>query len=103
MSKPLMYMHTVFICLLFMLYVDVTLATARVPVATKTSGDHASVIKPLKDHQRQVFGETEVKSCMPKGFRHSSAPSRYANYHTMTSSACSTTVTIRGTKNSRTP
>ncbi|CAN0916444.1 hypothetical protein LINGRAHAP2_LOCUS29710 [Linum grandiflorum] len=29
---------------------------------------------------RSVFGRKEVKNCLPKGFRHTSAPSRYVNY-----------------------
>ncbi|GMI92048.1 hypothetical protein HRI_002874100 [Hibiscus trionum] len=33
--------------------------------------------------------DKEVKGCMPKGFRHSSAPSRYVNYQTLGSS-CAT-------------
>ena len=35
------------------------------------------------------FRKRAVNSCLPKGFRHSSAPSRYVNYHTLGSTMCS--------------
>ncbi|CDO99777.1 unnamed protein product [Coffea canephora] len=36
-----------------------------------------------------------VEACLPKGFRRTSAPSRYTNYQTLDSSLCST----KGSKN----
>jgi hypothetical protein len=36
--------------------------------------------RPLSNHRRPFFGtEPDVKGCLPKGYRHSSAPSRYVN------------------------
>ncbi|KAK7844259.1 hypothetical protein CFP56_011071 [Quercus suber] len=40
-------------------------------------------MKPLFKHKHRVFRGKEVKNCLPKGFRHSSAPSRFVNYHTL--------------------
>ncbi|PIN12399.1 hypothetical protein CDL12_14991 [Handroanthus impetiginosus] len=37
---------------------------------------------------RRVFHRSEVKNCMPKGFHHSSAPSRDRNYQTLGSFRC---------------
>ncbi|CAN1253019.1 hypothetical protein LINPERPRIM_LOCUS8212 [Linum perenne] len=39
------------------------------------------------DQHRGVFGRKEVKNCLPKGFRHTSAPSRYVNYQPLGSCA----------------
>ncbi|KAI4334356.1 hypothetical protein L6164_019057 [Bauhinia variegata] len=46
-------------------------------------------MKPQLDHNQKVFQEKQVNSCLPKGFRHSSAPSRFVNYKTLGSSGCS--------------
>ncbi|KAK8485859.1 hypothetical protein V6N13_144467 [Hibiscus sabdariffa] len=43
----------------------------------------------LLNHKHKVNHDKEVKGCLPKGFRHSSAPSRYVNYQTLGSS-CAT-------------
>ncbi|CAN1833137.1 hypothetical protein LINPERHAP1_LOCUS33709 [Linum perenne] len=40
-----------------------------------------------RDQHRGVFGRKEVKNCLPKGFRHTSAPSRYVNYQPLGSCA----------------
>ncbi|CAA2973365.1 Hypothetical predicted protein [Olea europaea subsp. europaea] len=45
-------------------------------------------LKPLLSHKQKVFHKKEVKICKPKGPRHSSAPSRYVNYHTRGSTRC---------------
>lgn len=42
-------------------------------------------LKPERVHGE--FRKPEVNSCLPKGFRRSSAPSRYVNYHTLGSSS----------------
>ncbi|CAL1404197.1 unnamed protein product [Linum trigynum] len=41
-----------------------------------------------REGQVVVFGGKEVKDCMPKGFRHTSAPSRYVNYLPLLGSNC---------------
>lgn len=46
-------------------------------------------LKPELHNARPVFGGREVKSCLPKGLRHSSAPSHYVNYHPLGSAGCS--------------
>ncbi|KAL4333631.1 hypothetical protein GQ457_07G033810 [Hibiscus cannabinus] len=43
----------------------------------------------LLKHKHRVNRDKQVKGCMPKGLRHSSAPSRYVNYQTLGSS-CAT-------------
>ncbi|GMN51020.1 hypothetical protein TIFTF001_020181 [Ficus carica] len=40
--------------------------------------------------QRGVGSRPEVENCLPKGFKRTSAPSRYVNYQTLGSSLCST-------------
>ncbi|KAH6821752.1 hypothetical protein C2S53_014641 [Perilla frutescens var. hirtella] len=46
-----------------------------------------AVMTPLMNHNQGTFHRHEVKNCMPKGSRRSSAPSRYVNYHTFGSSS----------------
>ncbi|MCD7460303.1 hypothetical protein HAX54_043247 [Datura stramonium] len=46
--------------------------------------------KPQRSHNKgPVFHGKEVRNCLPKGFRHASAPSRYVNYHILGSIECS--------------
>ncbi|CAK9171422.1 unnamed protein product [Ilex paraguariensis] len=52
---------------------------------SESGGRTYVTMKPELNHKRQVFHQREVKTCMPKGFRHSSAPSRY---HTLGSLRC---------------
>lgn len=63
-------------------------STIVTPLATPDAEDYETV-KPQLNRKRLVFGGNEVKSCLPKGFRRSSAPSRFVNYHT--SGGCSPT------------
>ncbi|CAH9072869.1 unnamed protein product [Cuscuta europaea] len=44
---------------------------------------------PLKQGRMPAFHGKEIKDCLPKGFRHASAPSRYVNYHILGSFRCS--------------
>ncbi|WCJ40966.1 hypothetical protein M5689_021858 [Euphorbia peplus] len=37
-------------------------------------------LRPNLDHLKPVFGGKEAHGCLPKGFRHSSAPSRFVNH-----------------------
>ncbi|GMP88860.1 hypothetical protein CsSME_00040689 [Camellia sinensis var. sinensis] len=74
------------ICLVLLLSpLDVTMARS---LGSRAQED--VTMKPLMDHKKQVFRGKEVKDCMPKGSRRSSAPSRFVNYHTMGSFRCST-------------
>ncbi|VVB01769.1 unnamed protein product [Arabis nemorensis] len=55
-----------------------------------TSMKPLSVDETVKLNPRnQIFRGTEVKSCMPKGFRPRSAPSRFVNYQPLVSAKCS--------------
>ncbi|KAJ4979062.1 hypothetical protein NE237_009842 [Protea cynaroides] len=45
-------------------------------------------LQPKPDHKKHVFHGGEIKNCMPKGIRHSSAPSRYVNNHILGSTLC---------------
>ncbi|KAG2674023.1 hypothetical protein I3843_13G103000 [Carya illinoinensis] len=45
-------------------------------------------IKPRFHHKHRVFRGKGLKNCLPKGFRHSSAPSRFVNYHPLVSPGC---------------
>ncbi|KAJ4838148.1 hypothetical protein Tsubulata_035237 [Turnera subulata] len=47
-------------------------------------------LKPKTSHEPEGFANTRVENCMPKGFHHTSAPSRYINYHTFGSTLCTT-------------
>ncbi|KAB2028604.1 hypothetical protein ERO13_D05G106401v2 [Gossypium hirsutum] len=87
----------VFICLLLMFSSswDVAMGGRYIPSSVPSTMRPASVdyvkMNPqvLPNHKHKVSHEKEVKSCMPKGFRRSSAPSRYVNYQTLGSS-CAT-------------
>lgn len=48
-----------------------------------------STMNPQRNHNNQVFHGKEVKGCLPKGFRHASAPSRFVNSHTLGLAGCS--------------
>ncbi|KAG8387622.1 hypothetical protein BUALT_Bualt02G0040300 [Buddleja alternifolia] len=59
-------------------------STALPIVSSKTI-----TMRPFWNHkQRSVFRRREVKNCMPKGLRRSSAPSRDVNYHVLGSLRC---------------
>nr|DAD28533.1 TPA_asm: hypothetical protein HUJ06_030001 [Nelumbo nucifera] len=63
-------------------------AAAMRPLTSK-SKDYTA-LEPKPSHERRnVFRGREVKGCLPKGIRHSSAPSRYVNYHTFDATTCS--------------
>ncbi|CAA0832591.1 Unknown protein [Striga hermonthica] len=63
-------------------------STALPKIGPKTRGSFFTT-SPSSNHKRQVFHGREINDCMPKGFPHSSAPSRYVNYHKLGSSKCS--------------
>lgn len=48
--------------------------------------DQMTMFKP--EGRKSVFHSKAVDNCMPKGKRHSSAPSHYINYHTFGSTGC---------------
>ena len=53
------------------------------------SSEVETYVKPQLGHKQKVFQVREVKGCLPKGFRHNSAPSRFVNYKPLDSSGCS--------------
>ncbi|KAI8030669.1 hypothetical protein LOK49_LG01G00488 [Camellia lanceoleosa] len=65
-------------------------AVATRPLESKSHQDYVQAFKPNRGDGQRGFGSGEVESCLPKGLRHSSAPSRYTNYHTFGSTVCST-------------
>ncbi|KAK3232499.1 hypothetical protein Dsin_004380, partial [Dipteronia sinensis] len=70
-------------------------ATVR-PFPGLKPGNYAT-FKPITgqddhdQHNKFRSGSSGVNDCLPKGFHHTSAPSRYINYHTFGSTICSTT------------
>lgn len=46
-------------------------------------------LRPHLGNKQNVFQGRQVKNCLPKGYRHNSAPSRFVNYDTLGSSGCS--------------
>ncbi|KAL5801773.1 hypothetical protein ACOSQ3_033405 [Xanthoceras sorbifolium] len=72
----------------------VVVVDAARPISGLNSGNYATFKpKTSHDHQQQHTFQSGsgVNDCLPKGFHHSSAPSRYINYHTFGSTMCSTT------------
>lgn len=53
------------------------------PLVTDDVQDYVSMRPHLNPGRKQVFRGREFKGCLPKGFRHASAPSRFVNYHTL--------------------
>jgi hypothetical protein len=62
-----------------------TNSMAGVVAATRpleTKSPNYETLKPKTKHgQQDQFHGGEVENCLPKGFHHNSAPSRYINYH----------------------
>ncbi|CAK7332241.1 unnamed protein product [Dovyalis caffra] len=44
-----------------------------------SQGEGYVKMKPHLNHKRPFFGARDVRGCLPKGYRHSSAPSRFVN------------------------
>ncbi|KAJ1406385.1 hypothetical protein SESBI_25130 [Sesbania bispinosa] len=82
------------------------------PPANITRGCVAAAARPLLEHnvpkyinlkpEKELGGKASnfqggnVEACLPKGFRRSSAPSRYINYQPLGSSACNSSAKING-------
>ncbi|KAE8711416.1 ATPase, AAA-type, CDC48 protein [Hibiscus syriacus] len=89
---------TIFINVIFMFScsTDVAIAARNIPSSVPstmmpTSVDYVKTNPRVLVHSKhEVFNKKELfKGCMPKGAKHSSAPSRYVNYRTLGSS-CAT-------------
>ncbi|KAL3597834.1 hypothetical protein D5086_009471 [Populus alba] len=53
--------------------------STMVTVPLVSQGEDYVKMKPLLNRKRPFFGGRDVKGCLPKGYRHSSAPSRFVN------------------------
>ncbi|KAJ6708353.1 hypothetical protein OIU85_028602 [Salix viminalis] len=53
-------------------------STMMAPLDSSHGEDYVKM-KPRSDQNRPFFGGRDVKGCLPKGYRHSSAPSRFVN------------------------
>ncbi|CAI0452844.1 unnamed protein product [Linum tenue] len=72
---------------------DIRQPPSSVPSTMDSSAKEKGYVELKRNHggregQVVVFGGKEVKNCMPKGFRHTSAPSRYVNYLPLLGSNC---------------
>ena len=70
---------------------DVAMAGRDIPSSVPStmrpaSVDYVKMNPQVVNHKQEVFHEKEVKGCMPKGSKRSSAPSRDVNYQTFGSS-----------------
>ncbi|PIN11058.1 hypothetical protein CDL12_16338 [Handroanthus impetiginosus] len=81
MSRLPFFMAIVIIALLILFLGD---CSASRPLAPKQ--EDYTMFKPKI---MKGFGGTGVEDCLPKGRRHSSAPSRYINYQPLGSTICS--------------
>ncbi|GAA0156207.1 hypothetical protein LIER_13752 [Lithospermum erythrorhizon] len=58
--------------------------------STMISKDYGTLKPVMINKKHHVFSGKEVKNCKPKGVRHASAPSRFANVHPLSYSGCFT-------------
>ncbi|KAI6669417.1 hypothetical protein NL676_004302 [Syzygium grande] len=64
--------------------------STMIPLFPDSQG-YKTMKHPFYHKGTRAFGGKQLRNCMPKGFRHSSAPSRYVNYEPLGSSKwCST-------------
>lgn len=90
-SSTSMVLYIILVCAVLH---ETTVAIRDVPTTvTQDSSVGGSAeyvtLKPHLRNNRPVFHGKEIKDCLPKGFRHASAPSRYVNYHIFGSFGCS--------------
>ncbi|XAR72130.1 hypothetical protein NMG60_11018658 [Bertholletia excelsa] len=85
MSTPLIFTAILHLLLLILLLSPTTAAS---PITEPERKDNVA-FKPPTRLGKHGFGRGQVNSCLPKGLRYNSAPSRYINYHPTGSSLCS--------------
>lgn len=57
--------------------------STMMPILASEARESATMkMKPRLNKEGKIFHGKEVKACMPKGRRRSSAPSRFVNFHT---------------------
>ncbi|KAI9196346.1 hypothetical protein LWI28_023150 [Acer negundo] len=66
---------------------------SSVPSTMRPSSGNYVKMKPISSSTNKFFHGKEVDNCLPKGFRHASAPSRYVNSQTL--GGCSNSPSIR--------
>ncbi|KAM1040450.1 hypothetical protein TB2_029289 [Malus domestica] len=98
MSTSILCIALLLHSLLLFSYFDISMAARNIPSSAPSTivrplvtegGDRYVSMKPRDlNPKEQVFHGREVKGCLPKGFRHASAPSRFVNYHAL-GSGCS--------------
>ncbi|QCD88145.1 hypothetical protein DEO72_LG3g2687 [Vigna unguiculata] len=91
--------HISLLALFFLLSLNslhITIAARVIPQSAPSTvtrplflSEAETYLKPHLGHKHSVFREGQVKNCLPKGYRHNSAPSRFVNYNTLGSSGCS--------------
>lgn len=67
---------------------DTNMAARIIPssapsTVTRPLFGETNYLKPHLDHKQKFFQGRQVKNCLPKGYRHNSAPSRFVNYDTL--------------------
>ncbi|KAK2380240.1 hypothetical protein QL285_067955 [Trifolium repens] len=82
-----------FLVLYFVLSInsfDTTMAARIIPSSAPSTvtrplflSEGETYLKPHLDHKQKFFQGRQVKNCLPKGYRHNSAPSRFVNYDTL--------------------
>ncbi|KAL1532159.1 hypothetical protein AAHA92_32205 [Salvia divinorum] len=82
MPSPPIFLMAILIFALLVLFVG-----ASRPLGTKS--EDYTMFKPKVIEGKHGLGGKQVGGCMPKGRRHSSAPSRYINYQPLDSLMCS--------------
>lgn len=85
MSRPPFFLMAILIFALLLLFMGASFASR--PLGSKT--EDYTMFKPKIMKEKHKLGGKEVEDCLPKGRRHSSAPSRYINYQPLGSIMCS--------------
>ncbi|KAK4255135.1 hypothetical protein QN277_008170 [Acacia crassicarpa] len=75
---------------------DIAMAGRTIPPSAPSTvtrplvlSETETYMKPELDHKQRVFHGKQVKSCLPKGSKRNSAPSRFVNYKALNSGDCS--------------
>lgn len=82
MSSPPIFLMVILIFALLVLFVE-----GSRPLGSKL--EDYTMFRPKVIEGKHRLGGKQVEGCMPKGRRHSSAPSRYINYQPLDSLMCS--------------
>ncbi|KAL1323602.1 hypothetical protein HN51_033891 [Arachis hypogaea] len=61
-------------------------STVTRPMFLPEEEAESTLVMPDKRNNKNVFNGRQVSNCLPKGFRHNSAPSRFVNYDTLSCS-----------------